>query len=193
MFHLDRLTKVILSLLVIGVWGLLLKPLIYVPQASAQTTAPVNTPDVKSQVIRARSIILVDEAGRDRMFFGPHPDTTKDGKRINPSFGMTINDANGFERFGLGLKENGTMSMGFDAPPGKGDDRNRERISFIADSQGGAEIRFLNRKTLVPGRIRLGEDDKLYLEFLDVQMDKKKVIRQKIGMNGKKTFTESLK
>lgn len=54
-------------------------------------------------------------------------------------------------------------------------------------------IRFLNRKTSVPGWIRLGEDDKLYLEFIDVQKDKNKVIRRKIGMNGEQTVEEPFK
>lgn len=55
--------------------------------------------------------------------------------------------------------------MGFDAPPGTGDERNRERISIVADARGGAYIRFLNRKTQIPGRLVLGNDDKLSLEF----------------------------
>jgi hypothetical protein len=39
---------------------------------------------------------------------------------------MIILDPEGFERFGVGLMDNGQMGMGFDAPRGKGDDRNRE-------------------------------------------------------------------
>jgi hypothetical protein len=83
--------------------------------------------------------------------------------------GLVINDANGFERFGLGLMENGNVGMGFDAPPGTGDPRNRERINVVADSGGGAYVRFLDRKTFVPARLILDADDRFYLEFLDVK------------------------
>jgi hypothetical protein len=37
--------------------------------------------------------------------------------------------------------------MGFDAPRGKGDDRNGERITIVADETGGGYIRFLDRRT----------------------------------------------
>ena len=81
------------------------------------------------------------------------------------SHGMMILDQEGYERFGVGLMDNGQMAMGFDAPRGKGSDKNRERIHIVADPEGGAMIRFLNRKTSVPGWLRLGEDDNLYLPF----------------------------
>jgi hypothetical protein len=54
-------------------------------------------------------------------------------------------------------------------------------------------FRFLNRKTSVPGWLKLGDDDNLYLEFIDVQKDKNKVIKRRIGMNGEKTTEELFK
>jgi hypothetical protein len=57
------------------------------------------------------------------------------------------------------------MGMGFDAPRGTGDDRNRERINIVADSRGGASIRFLNRQTSVAGYLLLSSDDNLYLQM----------------------------
>ena len=63
----------------------------------------------------------------------------------------------------------------------------------VADKDGGAMIRFLNRKTSVPGWLRLGDDDNLYLEFIDVQKDKNKVIRHRIGMDGKQVTEEPFK
>jgi len=72
--------------------------------------------------------------------------------------------------------------MGFDAPPGKGDDRNRERITIVADAEGGAYIRFLNRKTGVPGRIVLGDDDQLYVEFIGIRNGKP--VAKRIGFSG---------
>lgn len=191
----DRLTKILLIVLVIGVWGLLLQPFVRVSPVEAQSKTAANQSGEVSPVIKTRGVIIVDDKGRERVILGaPVPDSPAEGKpRINPAHGMIILDPQGYERFGVGLMDNGQMGMGFDAPPGKGDDRNRERLHFVADPEGGAMIRFLNRKTSVPGWIRLGEDDKLYLEFIDVQKDKNKVIRRKIGMNGEQTVEEPFK
>ena len=118
-------------------------------------------------VLRVRTLIVEDEQGRDRVVLGaPVPDILGGG-RIRPTTGMVINDPNGVERFGLGLQSNGRMIMGFDAPPGKGDDRNRERINIVADENGGSYIRFLDRKTFVVGRMILDDTDKFRLEFLN--------------------------
>ena len=115
------------------------------------------------------------------MIGSPVPDP-KEGKRLNPSTGMVINDINGYERFGLGLTQDNRMGMGFDAPPGKGDDRNRERINIVADDNGGAYLRFLNRKTGVVGRLILDAEDQFYLEFLDFPVGK--VLSRRIGFKG---------
>ena len=120
-----------------------------------------------SSVIRARTLVIEDENGRDRVVLGaPVPDI-KGGGRVSPSVGLVINDPEGLERFAVGLQANGRMVMGFDAPPGTGDPRNRERINVVADATGGAYIRFVNRKTFVPGRLILDDKDQFYLEFLD--------------------------
>ncbi len=117
-------------------------------------------------VLRVRGLIVVDSAGRERIFLGaPVPDP-QEGKRISPSVGLTVNDSAGNERFGLGLQSNGRFTMGFDAPPHTGDDRNRERITLVADEQGGAYVRMLDRRTRAQAFLRLGDDDAAYLEFL---------------------------
>jgi FtsP/CotA-like multicopper oxidase with cupredoxin domain len=197
MYKFDRLTKVFLVLLTLGVWCLLLQSIFELsPPVEAQSkTAANQSGGAVSPVIKTRGVIIVDEKGRERVILGaPMPDPPVEGrKRVHPGHGMMILDPEGYERFGVGLLDNGQMSMGFDAPPGKGDDRNRERLHFIADPEGGATIRFLNRKTSVPGRIRLGEDDNLYLEFIDVQKDKNKVIKRKIGIKGEETVEEPFK
>ena len=117
-------------------------------------------------VLRVRGLVVVDSAGRDRIFLGaPVPDP-REGKRISPSVGLTVNDSAGNERFGLGLHSNGRFTMGFDAPPRTGDDRNRERITLVADERGGAYVRILDRRTRAQAFLRLGDDDAAYLEFL---------------------------
>ena len=195
MYKADRATKTLLVLLVLGVWGLLLKSVIQFPHAEAQSkTATTQAGGGVSPVIKTRGLIIVDEQGRERVMLGaPVPDPPHAGKRVSPAHGMIILDPQGYERFGVGLMDNGQMGMGFDAPRVPGDDRNPERLHFVADAQGGAMIRFLNRKTGVPGWLRLGEDDKLYLEFIDVQKEKNKVVRRRLSMAGDETVEEPFK
>lgn len=132
------------------------------------------------KTLRVRRLVVEDASGRDRVVFGaPLPDPQG---RVSASTGMVINDQRGVERFAVGLLDNGRVVMGFDAPPGTGDPRNRERITIVADATGGAYIRFLNRKTGVPGRLILDEDDRLYLEFIDSR-DGKTTIKR-IGFAG---------
>jgi hypothetical protein len=153
--------------------------------AMSAITLPSAKAQGQPQVVRARGLIIVDEQDRDRIVIGsPVPDP-KEGKRLNPSTGMVINDINGYERFGLGLTQDNRMGMGFDAPPGKGDDRNRERINIVADDNGGAYLRFLNRKTGVVGRLMLDATDQFYLEFLD--FPEGKVLSRRIGFKGEQT------
>jgi len=185
----DPVTKILLALLVMGIWGLLLRSIIQWPKAQAQSKSEKEQSSSTAQVLRARGLIIVDERGRERIFIGaPVPDP-KEGARRKPATGITINDPAGYERFGLGLSEDSRMIMGFDAPRGTGDERNRERITLVADADGGGYIRFLNRKTFVPGILQLGEDDRLYLDFLDVQPSK--VMRRRIGFNGEQKIEES--
>lgn len=135
-----------------------------------------------TRVVRVRTLIVEDENRRDRIVLGaPVPDP-KEGRRASPSVGLVINDPNGLERFGVGLQANGSMVMGFDAPPGTGDSRNRERINIVADAVGGAYIRFLNRKTFVPARLILDDKDQFYLEFLD--FPEGKTISRRISFRG---------
>jgi hypothetical protein len=130
MYKFDRITKILLTLLVIGVWCLLLQPFIKFSPVEAQSKpAPNHIVGEISPIIKTRSVINNDNKGRERVILGaPVPDPEPAGypKRVSPAHGMIILDPEGFERFGVGLMDNGQMGMGFDAPRGKGDDRNRE-------------------------------------------------------------------
>ena len=99
---------------------------------------------------------------------------------------MIINDALGVERFGLGLQGSGRLVMGLDAPPGKGDDRNRERITLVADENGGSYIRFLDRTTSVPARLYLDDQNRVWLEFIGAEGNE--IIRRRIGLSGEETI-----
>ena len=114
--------------------------------------------------LRVRGLIVEDANGQSRILIGsPIADRNAGG---NPRTGIVINDASGVERFGLGLQDSGRVVMGFDAPPGKGDDRNRERITLVADENGGSSIRFLDRTTSVPARLYLDDQNHVWLEFI---------------------------
>ena len=170
-----RLLEAVLALMVVMV-------------AVSVVTLPSVTAQGQPQILRARGLVIVDEQGRERIVMGsPVPDP-KEGKRMDPSTGLVINDINGYERFGLGLNQDNRLIMGFDAPPGKGDDRNRERINIVTDANGGAYLRFLNRKTGVVGRLILDNNDEFYLEFLDFPQGK--VLARRIGFKGEQPVIE---
>jgi hypothetical protein len=133
--------------------------------------------------LRARNLIIEDSAGRPRIVMGaPIPDRNAAG---NPRAGLIINDAAGVERFGLGLQESGRLVVGLDAPLGKGDDRNRERITLVADENGGSYIRFLDRTTSIPARLYLDEQNRVWLEFIGAQANE--IVRRRIGLSGDET------
>ncbi len=133
---------------------------------------------------RGRALVIVDSMGRERIIMGgPIPEPA--GARIAPSTGLAIRDTAGAERFGMGLFPDGRFVMGFDAPPGAGDDRNRERITILADQRGGAHIRFLDRRTAVRGYLMLGDDNNVYLQLMGDSASKRFVRR--IGVFGDTT------
>ena len=136
---------------------------------------PVDEP------LRVRSLIIEDANGQPRILIGsPAPERNAGG---NPRTGIIINDATGAERFGLGLLERSDrVVMGFDAPRGKGDDRNRERITIVADENGGSHIRFMDRTTSIPARLYLDDQNRVWMEFVSVQ--EKEIVRKRIGFSG---------
>jgi len=78
-------------------------------------------------------LLILSEDGFDRLVVGdPVPDPNI-GQRIAPSTGMVINDANGFERMGYGVKPmdgNYRVSLGLDT------DRIQEGLILILDDDG---------------------------------------------------------
>ena len=148
------------------------------------TTAFLRTPKTPD-VIRARQLIIEDQAGRDRVLLGaPIRDNFK---RISPATGMVIRDSLGNERFGLSLNAQGTVALGLDAPKCTSNPCNPERINLIADDEGGAELRFLDRQTGVAARLYLGDDDRVYLDFMNVTRDS--IQRHRLGLSVDTTFT----
>lgn len=99
--------------------------------------------------IRARMLVIEDEAGTDRIVLGAPMPSPKGAVRRVEQTGMMINNADGEEQFGVGVDAEGGMSMGFDARPGAGDDRNRERVTIYVAPNGNANIRLLDNYTRV--------------------------------------------
>jgi hypothetical protein len=141
------------------------------------------------QVLRARGIIIEDEKGRDRILIGAPVPNPREGTRISPTTGLVINDSAGYERFGVGLKANGSIGMGFDAPPGTGDDRNRERINIIADERGAAQIRLLDQDTWVRARLILDDQKRVGFEFLKFPVGE--VVARRLTADGDSTWRQA--
>jgi len=123
---------------------------------------PSSLAQPETGTMRVRQLVVEDAAGQPRMVLG-YLDAPGNLRRL----GMRINDPQGVERLGVAYMEGGAMVMGFDAPPGTGDDRNRERITLAADEKGGAQIRFLDRRTSVVSRMYLDEQNRAWLSFSD--------------------------
>jgi hypothetical protein len=165
----QRLQVSLFLMLVVATGGLLMAR----PLAQA-TDAP----------LRVKGLIIEDSNGQPRVVLGaPIPG---DGRSTNLRAGLRINDPNGVERFGVSLFEDGRMVLGLDAPRGKGDDRNRERINLVADQEGGSYIRFLDRRTLVAGRLYLDDQNRLWVEFSDATQTPP--LRKRIGLAGEEVI-----
>lgn len=124
--------------------------------------AATVSPDVQRQdVVRTGQVVVMDAEGRDRIVLGaPMPD----GREY---VGMKILNADGAEQFGLGLRSDGSVSMGFDTKPGVGDPRNRERLNMGVTATGRGWIRYLDNDTRARLWLRLDSDDAPVLQFLD--------------------------
>ena len=116
-----------------------------------------------TDTLRVRQLIVEDTDGRARIVLG-YLDADGNHRRM----GIRLNDPRGAERVGLSYRQDdGSVVFGLDAPPGTGDDRNRERITLVADGKGGAHLRFLDRKTNAVSRMYLDEQDKVWMQFSD--------------------------
>src|SRR2546430_14893391 len=99
MYKRDRVTKFLLGLLVIGVWGLLVRCIIQLPNTQAQSKSEKEQSRNTAQVLKARGLIIVDERGRERIFFGSPFANPKKRARIKPPTRLTINHPAWIERF----------------------------------------------------------------------------------------------
>jgi hypothetical protein len=83
--------------------------------------APVSNHGRKRQD-KLTGFVLLGDDGTDRLTIGTAADRQGDGKiehRIANGVGMLLNDANGNERGGFGLLDNGRVTLGLDRAHGK--------------------------------------------------------------------------
>jgi hypothetical protein len=149
--------------------------------AVAVTWLLAATSQGRHDVLRARVFIVEDGQGRERIVLGaPMPD----GRQ---QVGMKILNEDGAEQFGLGLKPDGAVSMGFDAKPGVGDQRNRERLNMGVTASGQGWIRYLDNRTRARLRMALDSADAPAVQFLDWPDDQRIIVRQ-VGFAGDTTL-----
>jgi hypothetical protein len=90
----------------------------------AWTLRPEATQQLNAQtdVLRVRQLVVVDAKGTDRIVIGsPLPDPQMMGKRLkrrSPGTGIQVNDANGNERTGLAILDDGSAVVGIDDESG---------------------------------------------------------------------------
>ena len=143
---------------------------------SSWLVAAQSAPQARSDVLRARILILEDAQGRERVVLGaPMPDRRE-------YYGMKILSATGEEQFGLGLKPDGSVGMGFDTKPGVGDPRNRERLNMGVTATGQGWIRFLDNGTRARLRISLDSSDAPVVQFLDWP-DAQRILVRQVGFS----------
>lgn len=121
------------------------------------------------ETVRARHVAIVDEAGKVRIVLGQDP---KDTQRKSRSCGMTLYDASGAERFGVGTMDDGSITMGFDAPAGVGAPM-RDRIGLGVEADGSAQIMMIDNQTLVPVRLVTDAKGGGGLELVGYDLEKK--------------------
>ncbi|MEX2157193.1 MAG: hypothetical protein WD773_10180 [Gemmatimonadales bacterium] len=126
----------------------------------------------RPDVLRGTALIIEDSQGRERIVLGaPMPD----GRQY---IGMKILNPEGAEQFGLGLKPDGSVGMGFDTKPGVGDPRNRERLNMGVTATGQGWIRYLDNRTRARLRIALDSVDVPVVQFLDWPDEQRILVRQ---------------
>jgi hypothetical protein len=139
--------------------------------------ATFSSQPLGQDTVRTKLLVIEDAQGRERITLGaPMPD----GRQY---VGMKILNPDGLEQFGLGLKLDGSVSMGFDTKGGVGNPANRERLNMGVTATGQGWIRYLDNQTRARLYARLDSADAPVVQFLDWPDDQRIMVRQ-IGFAG---------
>ena len=152
----------------------------------------VNGQEVASSrvedVLIVRKLVVIDAEGRPRIFLGGD---AQDTQRISPSFGLVLIDESGAERFGVGVTEANSVTMGFDAPHGVGAPM-RDRIGLGVEADGSASVMLIDNKTLVPVALRADSEGGGGLEFVGYDIDRKQATVLRTNFEGQTRSTVPL-
>jgi hypothetical protein len=132
--------------------------------------------------VRTRKLVVVDEADTPRVVIAEDP---KDAQRRSRACGIVINDKTGAERFGVGVTDDDTVNMGFDAAVGVGHAM-RDRVGIGVSPDGSAYVMVINNDTKVPVRL-VAEGDTAKgggVEFIDYDRPNSKVVIRRISFAG---------
>lgn len=121
-------------------------------------------PEKTEEEIRTRRVVVVDSTGQERIVLAAPIGTP--GRRVANN-GMAVRGPDGAERMALGVKSDGSVGLGLDAPPGVGVPGNPERMNLVVYSNGRAQLRFLDNQTRVQGRFLTDTASALWFEFLE--------------------------
>ena len=131
------------------------------------TRRPPPVPDE----LRARRLVIVDDAGRTRVEIAQDP---RDSQRRSRSVGLTVFDSTGAERGGLSTRDDGSVGFGLDAPQGVGAAM-RERLSLGVEADGSADVMLLDNLTRAVTRLHSGGEGSGGLQLFRWDMQGKKI------------------
>ena len=134
-----------------------------------------------SDEVRTRKLVVVDENDVPRVVIAQDPNDTQ---RRSRACGIVINDKTGAERFGVGVMEDDTVNMGFDAAAGVGHPM-RDRVAIGVRPDGSGYVMLINNDTKVPVRLVADGDTSKGggIEFLDYDRANSKVIIRRISFD----------
>lgn len=137
--------------------------------------------------ITASKITIVDQEGNRRILLG----SDYEKGRISEAAGIFIFDDTGTERGGFITMKDGSAVIALDAPAGVGNPM-RDRLGLKVYKNGAAMISILNNKTLMPVRLISDEDGGGGVEFLDYDLEARKVSIKRLDFKGETTTEQSL-
>jgi hypothetical protein len=130
--------------------------------------------------LRARRLVIVDDAGRMRVQIAQDP---RDSQRRSRSVGLTVFDSTGAERGGLVTRDDGGVGFALDAPHGVGAAM-PERLSMAVEADGSADVMLLDNLTRAVTRLHSGGDGSGGLQLFQWDMKARKIETRSVVYDG---------